>query len=202
MKRFLVDGFLAFEIIYQTDKKTGKATDIIGFQELDPITLEPEIRKDQEGNEYKVWIQFKGDAEKQRILPDSNVIYISWARNNFVSRLSYTEQLVRSFNTLRALENSRVIWNVQNAQKRIKFVVPIGSQSEQAARTRLNELQNYYKEDVIIDDNSGEITINGQPKFSFNKTFFFPSREGSQTEISEIGVEGYDLNSTEQLKYF
>ena len=202
MKRFLVDGFLAFEIIYQTDKKSGKATDILGFQELDPITLEPEIRKDQNGNEYKVWIQFKGDAEKERILPDSNVIYISWARNNFISRLSYTEQLVRSFNQLRTLENSRVIWNVQNAQKRIKFVVPIGSQSEQMARTRLNELQNYYKEDVVIDDNSGEITVNGQPKFSFNKTYFFPSRDGGQTEISEIGVEGYDLNNTEQLKYF
>ena len=202
MKRFLVDGFLAFEIIYQTDRATGKAVDIIGFQELDPVTLEPDIRIDEDGNEYKVWIQYRGDAEKERILPDSNVIYISWARNNFISRLSYTEQLVRSFNMLRTLENSRVIWNVQNAQKRIKFVVPIGSQSEQMAKTRLNELQAYYKEDIIIDDNSGEVTVNGQPKFSFNKTFFFPSREGSQTEISEVGVEGYDLNSTEQLRYF
>ena len=202
MKRFLVDGFLAFEIIYQTDRATGKAVDIIGFQELDPVTLEPDIRFDEDGNEYKVWIQYRGDAEKERILPDSNVIYISWARNNFISRLSYTEQLVRSFNMLRTLENSRVIWNVQNAQKRNKFVVPIGSQSKQMAKTRLNELQAYYKEDIIIDDNSGEVTVNGQPKFSFNKTFFFPSREGSQTEISEVGVEGYDLNSTEQLRYF
>ena len=109
MKRFLVDGFLAFEIIYQTDRATGKAVDIIGFQELDPVTLEPDIRFDEEGNEYKVWIQYRGDAEKERILPDSNVIYISWARHDFIARLSYTEQLVRSFNMLRTLENSRVI---------------------------------------------------------------------------------------------
>lgn len=54
MKRFLVDGFLAFEIIYQTDRATGKAVDIIGFQELDPVTLEPDIRFDEDGNEYKV----------------------------------------------------------------------------------------------------------------------------------------------------
>jgi len=202
MKRFLVDGFLAFEIIYQMDAATGKATEIIGFQELDPITLEPDLKQDKDGNQYKIWIQYKGDPERERILPDSNVIYISWAKNNMVSRISYTERLVRAFNMLRTLENSRIIWNVQNAQKRIKFVVPIGSQSEQTARTRLNELQNYYKEDIIIDDNSGEVTINGQSKYSFNKTFFFPSREGTQTEISEIGVEGYDLNNTEQLKYF
>lgn len=202
MKKFLTDGFLAFEIIYRQNEKTGLAEDIIGFQELDPITLEPGIKIDQNGNAVKVWTQFKDDPEKERVLLDSNVIYISWAKNNFVSRISYVERLVRSFNMLRTLENSRIIWNVQNAQKRLKFIVPIGSQSEQMARTRLNELQNSYKEDVIVDNNSGEITVNGQPKFSFNKTFFFPSREGTSTEISEIGVEGYDLNSVEPLKYF
>ena len=49
---------------------------------------------------------------------------------------------------------------------------------------------------------SGEITVNGQPKFTFAKTMIFPSKEGTQTEISELGVEGHDLNSTEQLKWF
>jgi hypothetical protein len=202
VKKFLVDGFLAFEIIYATSADGKRATDIVGFQELDPVTLQPDIKKDEKGNEVKVWIQNKGDSNNERILLDTNVIYISWARNNFISHLSYCERLIRSFNMLRTLENSRIIWNVQNAQKRIKIVVPVGTQSEQKVRTRLRQLEAQYKEDINIDNMSGEITVNGQPKFSFAKNFIFPSKEGTQTEISEMGVEGHDLNSTEQLKWF
>ena len=201
VKKLLVDGFLAFEIIYETDVN-GNASDIIGFQELDAITLQPEIRKDAKGNEYKVWIQYKDDPEKERVLLDTNVIYIAWSKNCFVSHLSYCERLIRPFNMLRTIENSRVIWNVQNAQKRVKIVVPTGAQSEQKMRTRLRELEAMYKEDIVIDNMSGEITVNGQPKFPFAKTFIFPSKDGAQTEISELEVQGHDLNSTEQLKWF
>ena len=203
IKKFLVDGFLAFEVIYSTNKDGSKATDIIGFQELDPITLQPEIKKDPvTGQDIKVWIQNKGDANKERVLLDTNVIYISWAKNNFISHLSYCEHLIRTFNMLRTLENSRIIWNMQNAQKRIKIVVPAGTQSEQKIKTRLRQLEAQYKEDINIDNMSGEITVNGQPKFPFAKTFVFPSKEGVQTEISELDVQGHDLNSTEQLKWF
>jgi len=203
VKKFLVDGFLAFEIIY-SDKKSNKniANDIIGFKELDPITLQPEIRINPQGQEYKVWIINKGDKQNERTLLDTNVIYISWAKTNFLSHFSYCERLIRSFNMLRTLENSRIIWNIQNAQKRIKIVVPIGTESEQVAKTRLRQLEAYYKEDIVIDNMSGEITVNGQPKFSFAKNFIFPSKEGTSTEIGEIGIEGHDMNSTEQLKWF
>ena len=203
VKKFLVDGFLAFEIIY-SDKKNDKgvADDIIGFKELDPTKLQPEIRFDNNKREYKVWVINKGDAENERVLLDTNVIYISWAKTNFVSHFSYCERLIHSFNMLRTLENSRIIWNIQNAQKRIKIVVPIGTESDQVAKTRLRQLESYYKEDINIDNFSGEITVNGQPKFSFAKTMIFPSKEGTSTEISEIGIEGHDMNSTEQLKWF
>ena len=200
VKKFLIDGFLAFEIIYSD--KNEKADNIIGFKELDPVTMKPRIKKDKSGNDIKVWIINEGDAEKERELLDTNVIYISWAKNNFISHFSYVERLIRSFNMLRTLENSRIIWNIQNAQKRVKIVVPIGTESDQIARTRLRQLESYYKEDINIDNISGEITVNGQPKFSFAKTMVFPSKEGVSTEISEIGIEGHDMNSTESLKWF
>ena len=201
-KKFLIDGFLAFEIIYDTAESTGKATNIIGFQELDPITLEPDIQKDANGNSVKVWVQFKGDPDRERVLLDTNVIYISWTKNCFISRLSYVERLVRSFNMLRTIENSRLIWNMQNAQRRVKITIPVGSQSEQKARTRVQQMAAYYKEDIMIDDNSGEVTVNGEPKFPFYKTFFFPQKDGQSVDMSEMAMDGHDLNSTEQLKYF
>lgn len=200
--KFLVDGILAFEIIYKTDPKTNNAVDIIGFQELEPITLQPDIIKDDNGNEYKVWYQNKGDKQQERIIPDSNIIYISWSKANFVQRISYVEHLIRSFNMLRTLENSRVIWNIQNAQKQLKIVVPTGTSNEIKKQQRLSQLRAEFKEDVAIDELSGEITVNGNPKFNFAKTFLFPSDDSGQVEISEIGVGGHDLSNTEQLKFF
>ncbi len=201
MKKFLIDGFLAFEIIYDGEG-TKDAKNVIGFKEVDPISLEPEIRKDLDGKEFRVWIQYRGDSNKQRELLDSNLIYISWARGNFVSRLSYVERLVRSFNMLRTLENSRIIWNVWNAQMRVKILVPIGTQSEAKARTRLSELRGMYKEELTIDDQSGEVNYNGQVQFPFAKTFIIPTKDGVQTEIDGFQPTGYDLSSTDALKYF
>lgn len=201
VKKFLIDGFLAFEIIYDGEDDEN-AKNVIGFKELDPVSLEPEIRKDEDGKEYRVWVQYRGDTQRQRELLDSNLIYVSWARGNFISRLSYVERLVRSFNMLRTLENSRIIWNVWNSQMRVKILVPIGTQSEAKARTRLSELRGMYKEELTIDDQSGEVNYNGQAQFQFAKTFVIPTRDGVQTEIDGFQPQGYDLSSTEALKYF
>ena len=40
-RKFLIDGYLAFEIIYSPDQK-----EVIGFKELDPITLIPGYNHD------------------------------------------------------------------------------------------------------------------------------------------------------------
>lgn len=200
-KKFLIDGFLAFEIIYDGEG-TNDAKNILGFKELDPVTLEPEYRKDEAGNDYRVWIQNRGDSEKQRELVDGNVIYISWARGNFISRLSYVERLVRAFNMLRTLENSRIIWNVINSQHRIKIEVPMGTQSDQRVQTRLSKLRAMWKEDITIDSDSAEISINGQPNFSFAKQYIIPKKGGEAVDISSVKPEGYDLSGTMALDYF
>ena len=201
VKKLLIDGFLSFEIIYDGEG-SDDAKSIIGFKEIDATTLEPEIRVDEQEREYRVWIQFRGDAKKERVMLDGNLIYISWARGNFISRLSYVERLVRSFNMLRTMENSRIIWNVINAQQRVQIEVPIGTQSEAKSRTRLSQLRAMYKEDVTIDENSAELSFNGQPNFSFFKTYITPTKGGETTKISTIENKGYDLSDTKSLQYF
>lgn len=202
LKKFLVDGFLCFEIIYKTNEREKRATEIIGFKEIDPITIQPGIEYDSDGNEVKVWIINNEDPKNRRVLPDAYVIYISWAKTNFISRLSYVEKLIRPFNMLRTVENSHLIWNVQNAQKRVNVSVPVGSAPEQKIRTRINEVAAYFKEDISIDESSGELIVNGQPKFQFYKTYFTPSKNGEKVEISELSAEGHDMNTTESLKYY
>ena len=103
---------------------------------------------------------------------------------------------------LRQLENSRIIWNIQNAQKRVKIVVPVGNFTWARQMQRINEIKAEYREDTQVNSVDGTITINGQPNFSFNKAYIFPAMAGEQTDISEIDSQGYNLSDTEQLKYW
>lgn len=196
-KQFLIDGFLAFEIIYD-----NKGKEVIGFKELDPASLQPVVEKVGE-NEYKqFWIQYPQNPQMSRKLTNEQVIYISYAKGNSVSRVSYIERLVRSYNILRIMENSRVIWNVMNASYRLKFIIPIGSQSPQKAMQTLGQLMSNYKEDISINDASGELTINGRPKVQFYKNYLFPEKDGQSPTIESLNPSGPDFNVMENVLYF
>jgi len=61
---------------------------------------------------------------------------------------------------------------------------------------------NIYKEDISLDFDSGELTINGKPTMQFYKNYLFPSKNGEQPDIEVMGGEGPDLSDTDALKYF
>lgn len=196
-RQFLIDGFLAFEIIFDPDGKN-----IVGFKELDPTSLRPGVEKGGDGNYKKIWVQYEDIPSMKRVLLDSQIIYISYAKGNFTSRVSYVERLVRSFNLLRIMENSRIIWNIMNSSFRMKMVVPIGTKSPQKAKESLAEMMSIYKEDIALNYESGELSVNGQPSMQFYKNYLFPSKNGESPDISVIGGEGYDLSDTDIVKYF
>jgi len=196
-KQFLIDGFLSFEIIYDS-----KGKEIIGFKELDPTSLQPAVERIGE-NEYKhFWIQYPKNPQMTRKLTNEQVIYISYAKGNSVSRVSYIERLVRSYNILRIMENSRIIWNVMNASYRLKFIIPTGSQSPQKAMQTLGQLMSHYKEDISINDSSGELTINGRPKVQFYKNYLFPEQNGQSPQIESLNPSGPDFNVMDNVLYF
>lgn len=192
-RKWLVDGYLAFEIIYNKDQ-----TRIIGFKELDPISLEPGL--DKEGK--KVWKQFKGQPNKERVVYDSQIIYISYANVNTVNRVSYVERLIRSFNLLRIMEHSRVIWATVNSSFKTKFVIPVGGKSKTRAKQSLGVLMQNYRENIDFDTDSGELKVNGKAMMPFNKEYWLPSGEAGEPTIETIGNDGPDLSDTDALKYF
>jgi hypothetical protein len=193
-RKFLIDGYLAFEIIYSPDQK-----EIIGFKELDPVTLVPGYNHD---DGKKVWVQYKDDPGRERKLYDSQIIYISYSSITTASRVSYVERLVRAFNLLRIMEHTRVIWAVTNSSFRMKFIIPVGGKSKTRAKQSLAQLMNSYKEVVDFDWESGSLTTDGKPMLQFSKEYWLPSKDGEQPEIETLGGEGPDLSDTEALKYF
>jgi hypothetical protein len=193
-RKFLIDGYLAFEIIYD-----DKQTEVIGFKELDPISLLPAFNKD---DGKKVWIQYKDDPMKERKLYDSQIIYLAYSSITTASRVSYVERLVRAFNLLRIMEHTRVIWAVTNASFRMKFVIPVGGKSKTRAKQSLAQLMNSYKEVVDFDWDSASLKVDGKPMMQFNKEYWLPSKDNESPEIETLGGDGPDLSDTEALKYF
>ena len=193
-RKFLIDGFLSFEIIYDE-----KQTQIIGFKELDPVSLMPGFNK-EDGK--KVWIQYKDDPMKERVLYDSQIIYISYGSITTVSRVSYVERLIRAFNLMRIMEHTRVIWAVTNASFRMKFVIPMGGKSKTRAKQSLAQLMHNYKEVVDFDWESGTLETDGKPMLQFSREYWLPSNDSGTPEIETLGGDGPDLSDTEALKYF
>lgn len=196
-RQLLIDGFLAFEIVYATDGKK-----IVGFKELDATSLQPATEKNHNGEFEQIWIQYPEDNRMTRKLKSEQVIYISYAKGNTISRVSYTERLIRSYNILRIMENTRVIWNVMNASYRLKFVIPVGTQSTQKAMQTLGQLMSVYKEEIELNDTSGEMTVNGRPKVQFYKNYLFPQKDGESPSIETLNPNGPDFNVMENVVYF
>lgn len=193
-RKWLIEGFLAFEIVYDREEKN-----IIGFKELDPVSLVPGISRE---DNKKVWVQYKGQGQKERTLYDANIIFISYSSINTPSRVSYVERLIRSFNLLRIMETTRIIWAVTNASFKMKFVIPVGGKSKTRAKQSLAQLMHSYREVVDFDYNSGELAFNGKPMMPFSKEYWFPSKDGETPDVEIMGGDGPDISDTETLKYF
>lgn len=198
--QWLIEGHLAFEIIYD-DPMNPK--NIIGFKELDPATLFPQVKKDFAGKIYLEWAQKDPKGAKIRTLTDSQVIYISYSNQFRTKRVSFVERMVRSFNLLRIIEHSKVIWHTMNAPIRLTTTVPVGTKSMQKAQEDIREFTNTLKEDISFDGESGELKVDGKPNILFYKNYVLPVNDrNEQIKIEPLEYAGPNLSGSELLKYF
>ena len=193
-KRFLVEGILSWEIVYD---RLDKPTQIVGLVPIDPATL---TKKFENGKWY--WIQYKGMQGKERKLLDSQVIYIAYQETDCISRVSYLERLIRPFNIYRIIEQAQLIWTITNASYKMKFTIPVKGMNKTTGMQTLSSAMNRYKEDIKFIGDTGELTINGQVNMPFNKEYWFPENDAGSPSIETLGGDGPELNDNDQLKFF
>ena len=193
-KRFLIEGNLAWEIVYDS---LEKPKEIIGLIPLDASTL---TRKYDNNKWY--WIQYKGMQGKERQLLDSQIVYLAYQETNCINRTSYLERLIRPFNIYRIIEQAQLIWTITNSSYKMKFTIPVKGMNKTMSMKTLSSAMNKYKEDIKFIGDTGELTINGQVNMPFNKEYWFPENESGSPEIETLGGDGPELNDNDQLKYF
>jgi len=194
MKDFLIDGYIAQEIIWDDKNKN-----IIGFNRLRPETLVPAF----EPSIGQLWIQFPEDPQLRRIFLDSQIVFISYSSQNDYSETSYIEGLIKPYNQLKIIEQTKIMFNLINATLYQKFVIPTKGLGRQRAEEQIGQLIQDYSEEVEWDESLGTLTINGSKHLSYNKQYWFPEGDGGTPtmEIMNAGV-GHDLNEDSMLKWF
>lgn len=192
-KRWLIDGVVAYEIIY--DDLTNPHT-IIGIVDVDPATLTRTV-----SNNVVTWTQFKGVLGQERQLLDSQIIYIKYEDSGVVERQSYLERLIRPFNIYRIIEQAQLIWTVTQASFKTMFKIPVNGMNRAKGMQTLNSAMNRYKEDISFNTETGELLVNGKANLPFNKEYWMPENENGTPEIETLTDQGPSLNDNDQLKY-
>ena len=193
MKDFLIDGYVAVEFVYDDKKKN-----IIAFNRLRPETLVPAY----EPNVGHLWIQFPEDPQLRRIFLDSQIVFVSYSTQNDYSETSYIEGLIKPYNQLKILEQTRIMFNVINATVYQKFTIPIKGLSRQRAEEQIGQLIHDYSEEVEWDDTLGTLTLNGAKHLPYNKQIWFPEGDAGSPNMELVSPTGHDLNEDGMLKWF
>jgi len=193
-KRYLIEGVLAYEIVYDNLESPKSITGIVP---IDPATLTKVI---EEGTTY--WVQFKGVQGRERNLFDSQVVYIKYEDTGVSERQSYLQRLIRPFNLYRIVEQAQVIWTVTQSSFKTMFTIPVAGMNKAKGMQTLNQAMNRYKEDISFNTETGELMVNGKMNLPFNKEYWMPENENGTPTIETIVDGGPMLNDSDQLKYF
>jgi hypothetical protein len=84
----------------------------------------------------------------------------------------------------------------------MKFTIPVKGMNKTMGMQTLSSAMNRYKEDIKLNADSGEISINGQATMPFMKEYWFPENDSGSPEIETLGGDGPELNDNDQLKFF
>ena len=193
IKDFLVDGYVAIEIVYDDKKKN-----IIAFNILRPETIVPAY----EPNVGHLWIQFPEDPQLRRIFLDSQIVFVSYSTQNDFSETSYVEGLIKPYNQLKILEQTKIMFNIINATLYQEFKIPIKGLSRQKAEEQIGQLIHDYSEEVEWDETLGTLTLNGSKHLPFNKQIWFPEGDAGSPSMELKSPQGHDLNEDGMLKWF
>ena len=193
-KRYLTDGVLAYEIVYDS---LDNPKIITGIVELDPATL---TKSFENGQVY--WYQYKDVQNKERKLIDAQIIYVKYEDSGVIERTSYLERLIRPFNIYRIIEQAQIIWTVTQSSFKTMFTIPVNGMNRAKGTQTLMSAMNRYKEDISFNAETGELLVNGKMNLPFNKEYWMPENENGTPQIETLVDGGPVLADSEQLRFY
>lgn len=198
--QYLIEGRLSFEIIFDNPDNPKK---IIGFKRVDSTTLFPVVEYTEKGEAFMSWLQRDPSTNTTTSVSDNQIIYLQYSAHHQTKHISFVERMVRSFNTLRIVEYSKVMWHLMYGAIRLNTKVPTGTKGWHKAQESVEQFKNAFKEDINFNMDTGELLVDGQPKLHYYKNYITPVDDsGKGVEIESINFDTPDLQDNQLLLYF
>lgn len=194
LKNWLIWGKIAFEIIYDDLENPTK---IIGIVPVDAITLQEAY---ENGQKYYIQEPKFGINCKQRVLHDSQIIFIQWDEE--YGRISYVERLLRYFNIFRIMERSKILWFITHSQARTHFTIPTAGKGRAKSAQTLASAMNRYSDEIEFNDQTGQLFVNGQPTWTASKEFWTAETDSGSPKIEDVSADGIDLSETGSVGWY
>ena len=195
--KWLVESELYVEYILN-DKKNA----IIGYKALPSFTVSPVYSKS--GNIEK-FIQMKLDPVRGSInvpLERNQVCYIHWGKYgvDLLDVRGYLETSIRTYNHLKSLEDSLIVYRLVRAPERRVWNIEVGRLPTGKAEAYIRRMIHKYKKSVVYNtaDGSVDATKNVQ---SLAEDFWFAKRDGQGTDVTTL-QSGMNLGELDDVKLF
>lgn len=197
-KRWITEGRLSWQVIFDDVNNPKK---ILGFLPIDGFGLIAHYKRGVRYWQYNYFDRVTNKKEKN-IFYDHQVIYVDWSEVNEDDRMSYAEQLYRSYNMLKTIEEVKLIYAVSNAPYRMQITVPTRGMSRKHANQTIVEEKTRMHDDYHFDPESGQILVNGTSTMPVTREYWAGEGENGKPEFTSIGNDGPDLSNLEKDEYF
>lgn len=190
---FLITGKICYEIIFDNLKAPK---DIIGFQPLDPATIQK-----FKINDYVYYVEKALGDSRERVLHENQVILLEWNKYDF-GYISYVDSLKLSYNIMMSMQTSKILWFATKSQVRMHIKLAFGDVTREEAMQKLSEARSQYSNEIRFNED-GTLSFNNKPLNTGYREFFTAETAASGTpEIDEVIGNGPDLSETDSLTYW
>ena len=149
-----------------------------------------------------MWLQYPEDPAQRRIFLDSQIIYVSYTNHSEATKISYVEGLIRPYNQLKLMEQTRIMFNINNASQQMIYTIPVNGLSPIKSEQAVGQMIADYSEEVEWDDTLGTVAINGSKHLPLNKAYWFPESDMGKPAVDMLAPEGHNLNESDMLEWF
>jgi hypothetical protein len=195
-KRFLVDSEIYGELILN-----NKHNNIIGVKILPPWNVSPLYV----GSVIKGFSQVSDKTNQSKKQMDFERDQIAYIKYGFGSTLNdvrgYYEAAIKSYNQLKSMEDSVVVYRLVRAVERRAWNVYTGRMPKDKAEMYVKNLMQKFRKKAIYDPQTGAVNTT-QNVTSMNEDYWFTKgAEGEGTTVETI-AGGLNLGELTDVEYF
>lgn len=196
--KWLVEAELYVELIVDKNQKKG----LIGYKTLPAFTTFPIYNTN---GKIVGYAQSSLDMQgKPELIPfvGNQISYVHWGKygRDLLDIRGYLEPSVRTYNQLKNLEDSLIVYRLVRAPERRVWNIEVGRLPTQKADQFIRKIIHKYKKQSSYNPSTGNID-SSRNVHSLSEDFWFAQRDGQGTSVDTIGG-GMQLGELEDVRYF